>query len=206
MLLVFNYQGLMISNIFQLLNQNMFMKQTIRFLLLAVIFAACSNDQTAADSSSTTMDSASTEVNSRDYSFGDDKYVQMAKQTMQDLSSGNVDGFLSTYADNAIYRFSGGDSLNGKQAITDYWKKRRLEVIDSLSYSGEVWLPINVSKPMTPNQLTGNYALTWNMVHAKYKSGKSMSQRMHMVFHFNDSDKVDRVTQYLDRVPVLAAQ
>ena len=185
----------------------MFMKQTIGFLLCVVIFVACSNDQTTADSSTTTMDSASTEVNTaRDYEFGDDKYVQMAKQTMQDLSSGNIDSYLSVYADNAIYRFSGGDSLNGKQAITDYWKKRRLEVIDSLSYSGEVWLPINVSKPMTPNQLTGNYALTCNMVHAKYKSGKSMSQRMHMVFHFDNNDKVDRVTQYLDRVPVLAAQ
>ena len=182
------------------------MKRTIGFLFLAVIFAACSNDQTAADNSSTTMDTASTEVNTRGYEFGDDKYVQLAKQTMQDLSSGNVDGFLSAYADNAIYRFSGGDSLNGKQAITDYWKKRRSEVIDSLSYSSEAWLPINVSNPMYTGQLTGNYALTWNMVTAKYKSGKGMSQRMHMVFHFDNNDKVDRVTQYLDRVPVMAAQ
>ena len=114
------------------------MKQTIGFLLLAVVFAACSNDQSAADNSSSTMDSASTEVNTRGYEFGDDKYVQIAKQVMQDLSSGNTDGYLSAYADNAIYRFSGGDSLNGKQAITDYWKKRRSEVIDSLSYSNEV--------------------------------------------------------------------
>ena len=182
------------------------MKQTIGFLFLAVILAACSNDQTAADNSSTSMDSASTEVNTRGYEFGDDKYVQMAKQTMQDLASGNVDAFLSVYADNAIYRFSGGDSLNGKQAITDYWKKRRSEVIESLSYSSEAWLPISVSNPMYEGQLTGNYALTWNMVNAKYKSGKSMSQRMHMVFHFDNNDKVDRVTQYLDRVPVVAAQ
>ena len=182
------------------------MKQTISFLLLAVILASCSNDQSAADNSSSTLDSSSKEVNTRGYEFGTEKYVQMAKQIMQDLSSGNVDGYTSAYADNAIYRFSGGDSLNGKQAITDYWKKRRSEVIDSLSYTSEIWLPINVSEPMSPGQPTGNYALTWNMVHAKYKSGKSMSQRMHMVFHFNDSDKVDRVTQYLDRVPVLAAQ
>ena len=182
------------------------MKQTIGFLFLAVIFAACGNDQSAADNSSTTMDSASTEVNTRGYEFGDDKYVQMAKQTMQDLSSGNVDGFLSAYADNAIYRFSGGDSLNGKQAITDYWKKRRSEAIDSLSYSSEAWMPIKVNTPMYTGQLTGNWALTWNMVTAKYKSGKSMSQRMHMTFHFDNNDKVDRVTQYLDRVPVMAAQ
>ena len=184
----------------------MFMKQTIGFLLLAVILAACSNDKTSADTSATTMDTASAEVNTRGYGFGDDKYVQIAKQTMQDLASNNVDGFGSSYADNAIYRFSGGDSLNGKQAITDYWKKRRSEVIDSLSYSSEAWMPVNVTNPMYTGQLTGNYALAWNTVHAKYKSGKSMSQRMHMVFHFDNNDKVDRVTQFLDRVPVVAAQ
>ncbi len=184
------------------------MKQTIGFLLCAVIFIACTNDQSAtADATTTTADSANTEMNTaRGYEFGDDKYVQMAKQVMQNLSSGNMDGYMTDYADNAIYRFSGGDSLNGKPAITDYWKKRRSEVIESLSYSSEVWLPIKVNTPISEGQLPGNYALTWNRVSAKYKSGKTMSQRMHMVFHFDDNDKIDRVTQYLDRVPVMAAQ
>ena len=183
------------------------MKQTIGLLLCVIIFFACTNNQSATTDNSTTTDSSNNEMNSaRGYEFGDDKYVQMAKQTMQDLSSGNVDGYLSAYADNAIYRFSGGDSLNGKQAITDYWKKRRSEVIDSLSYANEAWMPIKVNTPMYAGQPTGNWALTWNMVTAKYKSGKTMSQRMHMTFHFDNNDKVDRVTQYLDRVPVLAAQ
>ena len=101
------------------------MKQTIGLLLCVIIFFACTNNQSATADNSTTTDSSNNEMNSaRGYEFGDDKYVQMAKQTMQDLSSGNVDGYLSAYADNAIYRFSGGDSLNGKQAITDYWKKK----------------------------------------------------------------------------------
>ena len=65
---------------------------------------------------------------------------------------------------------------------------------------------MKVDKAMTEGQLTGNYVLSWNTVHAKYKSGKSMSQRMHMVYHFDASDKIDRVTQYMDRVPINAAQ
>ena len=185
----------------------MFMKQTIGFLLCAVICFACNNDKSATADSNTVTDTASKEITTtRGYEFGDDKYIQMAKQVMQNLSSGNIDSYVSAYADNAIYRFSGGDSLNGKQAITDYWQKRRSEVIDSLSYSSEAWLPVKVNTPMYTGQLLGNYALTWNIVTAKYKSGKTMSQRMHMVFHFDNNDKIDRVTQYLDRVPVLAAQ
>jgi hypothetical protein len=33
-----------------------------------------------------------------------------------------------------------------------------------------------------------------------------MSLRMHIVFHFNDSDKIDRVTQYLDHAPISTVQ
>ena len=183
------------------------MKKTIGFLLGALIFFACNNEQSATADNSTATDSVSNNEMStaRGYEFADDKYVQMAKEVMQNLSSGNMDGYFSVYADNAVYRFSGGDSLSGKQAITDYWKKGRSEVIDSLSYASEAWLPVKINTPMYTGQLQGNYALTWNMVTAKYKTGKTMTQRMHMVFHFDDNDKIDRVTQYLDRVPVNAA-
>jgi ketosteroid isomerase-like protein len=45
----------------------------------------------------------------------------------------------------------------------------------------------------------------WYMLYAKYKTGKSMTQRSHMVIHFDDNDKIDRTTLYLDRVPINAA-
>lgn len=181
------------------------MKKTISFLLCAVVLCACGeNNQTAATGNEpATMDSTSEKMTAaRGYEFGDDKYTELAKKGLHALAMGDAEAFASDFANNAIFRWSGGDSLNGKQAIADYWKKRRSEVIDSLSFSSEVWLPIKVSTPMYPGQLKGNYALHWDMVTAKYKTGKSMTQRMHMVYHFDDNDKVDRVTQYLDRVPI----
>lgn len=185
------------------------MKKTISFLLCAALLYGCgeSSTTTTADNERATTDTTDGNIaSSRRYEFGEDKYIDLARKGQQDLASGNIDSWLANFDDNAIYRFSGGDSLNGKQAISDYWKKRRSEVIDSLSYTNEVWLPVKVNTPMAATQLPGNYALTWNMVHAKYKSGKSMHQRMHIVFHFNDNDKIDRITQYLDRVPVREAE
>ena len=141
----------------------------------------------------------------KDYEIGDDKYCDIAKKGMGNLASGDIDSWMNSFADNAVYRWNNFDSLAGKPAITEYWKKRRGEVIDSLSFSSQVWLPVKVNKPQTPNQLTGNYALAWYITYAKYKGGKSMSQRMHMVYHFDSNDKIDRLTHYLDRVPINAA-
>lgn len=66
-------------------------------------------------------------------------------------------------------------------------------------------MPIKVNTPLTEGQVTGNYVLYWFASYAKYKTGKSMKQRIHMVYHFNDNDKIDRVSQYLYREPINAA-
>jgi ketosteroid isomerase-like protein len=183
-----------------------FMKKAFLFLLLAVAIYSCADKVESAATDDTNSDSTQQMASKKGYEFADDKYTEMAKKTLQSLAMGDVDGFSAPYADTAIFRWSGGDSIRGKQAISDYWKNRRSTVIDSLSYSGEAWLPIHISEPMYEGQLKGNYALFWCMVNAKYKSGKTMKQRMHMVYHFNDNDQIDRVTQFLDRIPIMAAE
>ena len=180
------------------------MKNLICFFLCSFLFFSCTNDSKKVDSSDSTKVSANS-ADAKDYEFGDTKFVDIAKQGMANLSSGDIDTWMTHYADNAVYRWNNGDSLSGKAAIAEYWTKRRKEMIESLSYSNEVWLSLKVNKPQYPSQLTGNYALSWNMVDAKYKTGKSMSQRMHTVFHFDANNKIDRVSQYLDRAPINAA-
>lgn len=177
------------------------MKKSIYFLLCIMLLYACADNSVAQNTETTAKDSINM-ASEKGYEFGDDKYSSLAKKGLDALGSGDVDAFALGFADDAIFRWSGGDSLNGKQAILDYWKKRRTEAISTLSYANEIWLVIKVNTPMVKTQLPGNYALCWNMVTATYKTGKTMSQRMHMVYHFNDADKIDRVTQYLDRVPI----
>ena len=134
----------------------------------------------------------------------DAKYTEIGKSMMAKLSSGDVDGWVSAYADTAVYLWNNGDSLAGTPAILDYWKKRRHDVIDSLKYSQDIWLPVKVNRPQQKEQV-GVWLMGWYMVEAKYKTGKKMMQWMHMLMHFNSADKVDRAIQFVDRVPINAA-
>jgi hypothetical protein len=180
------------------------MKKLFGLLVCYALLSSCNDNSKAAGDgkANTSTDEAS---GSKDYEFADTKFVDLAKKHVVYLESGDIDGWMTNFADNAIYRWNNFDSLAGKAAITDYWKKRRTDIIDSMSFMNEIWLPVKVNKSQAPGHLTGNYCLCWYVVTTKYKTGKTMSQRVHTVFHFDANDKIDRVSQYLDRVPIIAA-
>ncbi len=134
--------------------------------------------------------------------FADAKYTDIGKKYIQDLSSGDTDAMMAAYADNAKYYWNAGDSLVGKKAIADFWVNRRKNVIETLSFKNDIWLPIKVNEPQQKMEKPGVWLLSWYQVTAKYKGGKSMTQWMHILFHFDANDKVDEVSQYVDRVPI----
>ncbi len=178
--------------------------KNLLFILLGFtcwILVSCaqpkSGDETSAAAASPDTTMAPAEIT-------DPKYVEIGKKALANLSSGNMDGWTSIYADNARYYWNSGDSLIGKAAISEFWTKRRLEMIDSLDFSQAVYLPVKVNKPQS-NEAPGTWLLSWYRVYAKYKNGKSMSQWMHILFHFDAQDKVDQVIHYRDNAPILAA-
>lgn len=148
---------------------------------------------------------AATETKPQPTEFADAKYTNIGKAALDAMHSGDMDKWGDMFADNARYFWNNGDSVVGKAAITDYWKKRRTQVIDSITFTNDIWLPVKVNEPQQRVQTQGVWLLSWYMVTSKYKTGKSMSQWIHTDFHFDSNDKVDQVVQYLDRVPINAA-
>ena len=180
------------------------MKKTIAVALATFLFFACSSPKTE-DKTASTVDSAvAAPAKPQPAEFADPKYADIGKSGLANLSSGNIDAWMNSFADNAVYLWNSGDSLAGKAAITAYWKKRRGEVIDSISFMNQIWLPIKVNQPQSVEQ-PGVWLLGWFQVKAKYKTGKSMGQWIHQDLHFDANDKIDRLIQYLDRVPINAA-
>lgn len=181
------------------------MKNVISLAAGCIFLFAC-NDAKTDETSATTKDStavvANTEVQQSE--FADAKYTEMGKNSLAKLSSGDITGWLNDYADSAVYVWNNGDSLAGKKAISDYWTKRRTEVIDSLKFSNQIWLPIKVNRPQSV-EAPGIWLLGWYMTEAKYKNGKKMVQWMHIDMHFNSADKIDRSIHYMDRAPINAA-
>ncbi len=176
------------------------MKNVLLALFCIAALVACNKpEQKVAESDTTeTKPPAQSE-------FADPKYTEIGKQGIAQLTSGDIDGWMNSFADNAVYLWSAGDSLTGKKAITDYWKDRRVKVIDSISFVSDIWLPLKVNQPQKGPDMAGNWLLSWYQVNVKYKNGKKLSFWVHSDMHFNDADKIDRFIQYIDMSPIKAA-
>ncbi len=176
------------------------MKQLFLWGMIAMFLISCNNeksaaenaDESAATSTTTTAGKMPAEI------VAESKYIDMGKNAIAALSGGDIDGWMKDYADNAVYAWNNGDSIVGKPAITAYWKKRRTEVIDSITFHDAIFLPVRVNQPQSI-EAPGVWLMSWYRVNVKYKSGNTMSQWIHTDMHFDANDKVDRVIQYLDR-------
>ena len=137
--------------------------------------------------------------------IGDALYAEIAKQSLKNLAEGNVDGFLSSFSDDARFYWNYGDSVIGKPAISEYWRPRRENVIDTLTFTRDLWVTLNANESQIGLE-TGTYVLAWYYATATYKTtGKSMSQWIHQVHHFNSNGKIDHVRQYADRLLIREA-
>ena len=178
------------------------MRKFLLGLSILAILAACNNggEQTTA---APAKDSAT--ASTPPVEFADPKYMEAGKASLAKFEAGDVEGWLSEFADNAVYQWSNGDSLAGKAAIIEYWTNRRKNAIDSIKFSNDIWLPIKVNTPQRGPDMPGNWLLSWYQVNVKYKTGKSLQFWVHTDFHYNDADKIDRAIQYIDFAPIKAA-
>ena len=173
--------------------------------LLGLLFVvACNSADTKTEGTTETASTSGTKTPPQS-EFADAKYTEVGKKSIAALQAGDVDGFTANLADNAVFIWSSGDSLVGKQAINDYWKNRRGNVIDSLTIINDIWLPIKVNTPQKGPDIPGVWLLSWYQSKVKYKNGKTLVVGIHNVQHFDANDKVDRIIQYLDRAPIIAA-
>lgn len=179
------------------------MKKVMVGLFILAALIACNNDKPVEQKEAAAVTPA-TETKLQPAEFADPRYTEIGKNALAALSKGDVAGWMSGYADNAVYMWNSLDSLVGKPAIQDYWTKRRTDVIDSISFTNMIFLPLKVNQPQSIEQ-PGVWLLGWYTVSSKYKNGKRMTQLIHTDMHFNASDQIDRVIQYIDRVPINAA-
>lgn len=130
--------------------------------------------------------------------------ADILKNSYAALSKGDINGMTADFADTIRYTWSSGDSLIGKKAVQDYWTKRQ-GMIDSLTFSEHILLPLQVNKSQSKFAPTGKWILYWTMVNVKYKNGKKLMFWSHSVNHLNSDGKIDFVGVYQDRHPIMEA-
>jgi len=181
------------------------MKKFFLGVIISAFLLSCNSekkdDTTKADNTTTAVSASDKKAASEllDISAG-----ESVKQSFEAFAKGDVEGMVANFDDNIRYIWSGGDSLRGKKAVQDYYKGR-WNLIDSLSITEPILLPVQVNESQSKYAPVGKWVLYWAMVDVKYKNGKKINFWMHNVNHFNDAGKVDFVGQYLDRYPVMEA-
>jgi hypothetical protein len=177
------------------------MKKYFYGLAILFLFTACGDDTESLESrgvNSSDSISTDTSMNMPASEIADARYTELGKQLLHEFESRNFDAYKSYLADDAVYIYSSGDSIVGKEAIASYWNNRFTQHIDSLTVSNDIWLPININTPQQGPDMKGVWLMNWHQVQVKYKSGKSIGFWVHMDYHFNDQDKIDRAVAYVD--------
>ena len=181
------------------------MKKAFLPLLLAALLVACGEQKTddATMVKTATAEPSATNAKHIPAEFADMKYADYGRKMIAAMEQGKIEEWGNLYADDARYYWSGGDSLVGKKAILDYWTKRRAEVVESISFSNDIWTPLKVNQPQKGPDLPGVWLLSWYQVKVSYKNGKQPIQFwVHTDHHFDANDKIDRTIQYIDRLPI----
>lgn len=130
--------------------------------------------------------------------IADPRYIELSQDVITALCQGDMERFIKQYSDEATYRWNYGDSLVGRNAIMDYWKERRIGLIDTITFKNDAWLAIVINAP--PKHLKpGVYVLSWADYTVTYSNGKTMNANIHLVFTFDKNDKITYTLQYLDR-------
>jgi hypothetical protein len=177
------------------------MKRIISFIFLSVLLFACNNekkDESAATIAEVKPDKGPAPVEL----IMDSNFVNGTKATMAAFENKDIEGYTANMDDNIKFRWSGGDSLVGKQAVKDYYTGR-FNIIDNIKFSNPIFLPLmaNVSPNGGATQ-AGKWMLDWYMVNVKYKNGKAIGFWVHNTMHYNAAGKIDEASQFIDRAPI----
>jgi len=179
------------------------MKKIISVIFMAAFLFACNNEEKKGEAAA--PDAKSDKAAAPVELINDSNLVNSVKAAFTAFENKDIDGYTANLADNVMFRWSGGDSLVGKQAVKDYYTGR-FNIIDNIKYSNHIFLPLmaNVS-PNGGATAAGKWMLTWFQTNVKYKNGKSITFWAHNAQHYNEAGKIDQFTQYIDRHPIMEA-
>jgi hypothetical protein len=179
------------------------MKKIISVICIAAFLFACNNEVEKAET--TAPEGKSEKAAAPVELINDSNLINAVKSAFTAFENKDIEGYTANLADNVAFRWSGGDSLAGKQAVKDYYTGR-FNIIDNIKFSNHIFLPImsNVS-PNGGATPAGKWMLSWYTVDVKYKNGKAINFWAHNAQHYNDAGKIDIFAQYIDRYPLMEA-
>jgi hypothetical protein len=125
------------------------------------------------------------------------------KSAIEGYASGDMSAFTANMDDNVKFYYPvPGDSLVSKQAVVDFYTKRR-NTADSIVVVNPIYLGIRNTTNAAVAQ--GDWLMAWYTFAIKYKNGKRIALPIHIVQHLNAAGKVDIMAMYYDMHRVMEA-
>ncbi|MBK6634724.1 MAG: nuclear transport factor 2 family protein [Chitinophagaceae bacterium] len=149
------------------------MKKIILVFCMAALLVAC-NEEKKTDTATEATPAAAPAEKPPVEILNDSNLVASTMASFTAFENKDIEGYTTGMADNVMFRWSGGDSLAGKQAVKDYYTGR-FNIIDNIKFSDHISLPLMANASPVANVPTGKWMLSWYKVSVKYKNGKSIA-------------------------------
>lgn len=180
------------------------MKKILLGVFISTFVLSCNDAKKEEPATATTPATGAAEAKKPASEVLDPSESDAVKNAFAAFAKGDWAGTAASYDDNVRHYTGAGDSLIGKQAVIDSYKAL-WQVIDSISFSPVIAMPVRVNESQSQYDRTGKWVFSWAFIHVKYKNAKKLNMWMHQDFHYGDNGKIDQVIQYLDQVPIREA-
>jgi hypothetical protein len=178
---------------------------TAVFLLASCNTPPAQNTEAAAENPMATAEVA---VTNPKFTLAPQEYAELAEQSLKTLATLDFAAWGATLADDAEYHFPDGDQntrtkLVGRAAIVAWWQENKSATgMESMTLSEFNTVPLELTADGNAGASQGIYALTYFTNTLVYKQGAT-SVRMNMSLQFNADKKINKITAYYDRTPIL---
>jgi len=185
------------------------------FFMVVLTGAAFLNVTSCNDAANNTTKAATTEAAKMatppDMEIAPQEYVTLAEASIQKGADNDIDGRGAMLSDDVEFYYPDGDQNTrtkfiGKTAVINWLKSSRINGGQkSTTVSAINSFPLKVNKKMNAGALSGYQVLSYFTNSSTYNNGNSVSVRMNVVQHFNDSKLIDRIITFYDRTPFIKA-
>lgn len=136
-----------------------------------------------------------------------EKYADIVEECLNIMQDFNFDGLGTYLADDVQWYWPNGGMetrsiINGKENVIKFWKNwRATSGVESMQFYNSDFMPLRTNRSTDHYNIVGTVVLYYGDITIYGKAGSTIV-RQHLVFSFNDNDKIQKIFSYYDRTGI----
>jgi hypothetical protein len=136
------------------------------------------------------------------------KYANIVEECLNVMQDFNFDGLGVYIADDVQWYWPNGGMetrsiIKGKQNVINFWENwRATSGVESMQFYNSDFMPLRTNRSNDQYNVVGVVVLYYGDITIYGKAGSTIV-RQHLVFSFNDDDKIKNIFSYYDRTGIV---